>query len=77
MSESEKSSKIIGRYTMRRLLKKHGAKRVSDNAADTLGTIIEGLGRETIREAHIIANHSKRTTILQQDVKLARKAVMK
>lgn len=58
---------------IRRLFKRVGAKRVSDNAAIELARIIEDKSRLLATEAQKLSEHSGRRTVLRRDVKLARK----
>ena len=58
---------------IRRLFKRVGAKRVSDNAAIELARIIEDKSKLLATEAQKLSEHSGRRTVLRRDVKLARK----
>lgn len=58
---------------MRRLFKKAGAKRISDDAAEELAKIIEDKTKVVVTEAKRLAEHSGRRTIMKRDIKLARK----
>ncbi|HLD49233.1 MAG TPA: histone [archaeon] len=60
---------------LRKLLKKTGAKRISDGAAEELGKTLEEKTKMLAIEAKRIAEHSGRRTILKRDVKLAKKAL--
>ena len=58
---------------LRRLLKKAGAKRVSDKAAEELAKELELRTKEIVIEAKNLAEHSGRRTILRRDVKMERR----
>jgi len=58
---------------IRRLFKRAGAKRVSDNAAVELAKLIEEKAKLLATEAQKLCEHSGRKTVLRRDVKLARK----
>jgi len=60
---------------VKRLLKKHGAKRVSDSAAKELAKILEDKAVSICVEAKKLAEHSGRRTVMKNDIKLARKIV--
>jgi histone H3/H4 len=57
------------------MIKKHGAKRVSDDAAKALAAHLEEEIKRLALESAKIAKHSDRTTILRRDVKLAQKVI--
>lgn len=58
---------------IRRLFKRAGAKRVSDDAAVELAKLIEEKSALLAAEAQKLCEHSGRKTVLRRDVKLARK----
>jgi histone H3/H4 len=58
---------------VRRLFKKVGAKRISDDAAKELAKIIDEKSKLVIVEAKRLSEHSGRRTIMKRDIKLARK----
>ena len=60
---------------LRRVIKKAGGKRISDDAAKALALVLEERLVKLLREAEKIARHSNRSTILKRDVKLARKVL--
>jgi histone H3/H4 len=64
---------ILKRETFDKLLKRFGAKRVSPEAAELLAKYVEEKTLLLLKEAKILAEHAKRITVLQEDVKLARK----
>jgi histone H3/H4 len=64
---------ILKRETFDKLLKRFGAKRVSPEAAELLAKYVEEKTLLLLKEAKILAEHAKRITVLQEDVRLARK----
>lgn len=62
---------------LRRVIKKAGGKRISDDAAKALADILEEKVIILLKESEKIARHSGRSTILRRDVKLARKVFEK
>jgi len=62
--------------TMRRLFKKVGAKRISDDAAIELSKILEEKTKELLVHSERLSKHSNRRTVLRRDIKMSKKAVM-
>ena len=62
---------------VRRLLKRAGAKRVSDKAAEELAKLLEDRAKLIASEAKKLSEHAGRRTVLRRDVKMARKHVEK
>lgn len=60
---------------IRRLFKRAGAKRVSNKAAAELAKILEEKAKLIVLEAKKLSEHSKRRTVMKQDIKLAKKIV--
>ncbi|HET6589746.1 MAG TPA: histone family protein [Candidatus Nitrosocosmicus sp.] len=60
-----------------RIIKKFGAERVSDSAADELRKILELLGENISRQAVELAFHAHRKTIKPEDIILASKNFIK
>jgi len=60
---------------LRKLIKRAGAPRVSDDAARALAAMLENKTSTIVTEAAKIAAHSNRKTVLAEDVKLAKKVV--
>lgn len=58
---------------IRKMIKKAGAKRVSDDAAEELGRIMEERAIEICKRAQKLAELSKRSTVLRKDIKAAAK----
>jgi histone H3/H4 len=54
-----------------RIIRKAGADRVSEGAGIELGKVLEDYGLEVSREAIILAKHAGRTTVKQEDIRLA------
>ena len=67
----------FGLATMYRLIKKSGAERVSDEAADELRKILEDIADRIARQAVDLSVHAGRKTIKSEDVRLATKNVLK
>lgn len=59
--------------TLERLIKKAGAKRVSESAAIALGEILEEKAMDISREAIKLAEHAGRRTVRDIDIRLAAK----
>lgn len=58
---------------LRKLIKKAGAKRVSDKAAAELGLVLEEKAKVLLHEAKRLSEHSGRRTVMKRDVRAARK----
>lgn len=71
------TSSEFGLATMYRLIKKSGAERVSDEAADELRKILEDIADRIARQAVDLSVHAGRKTIKSEDVRLASKNVLK
>ncbi|MFQ5920840.1 MAG: histone family protein [Nitrososphaerales archaeon] len=72
MPESE-----FGLATMYRIIKKAGAERVGDDAADELRKVLEETGIAVSKHAVELASHAGRKTVRSQDIKLAAKSTLK
>jgi histone H3/H4 len=63
----------FGLAVMSRLIKKAGADRVSDEAANELRLILEEIAIEISKSAILLSNHARRKTIKSEDILLAYK----
>lgn len=61
----------ISRQAAKRVLKKAGAKRVSDGAASEFAETVEKFAYTVASKAVKLAKHAKRATIKREDVELA------
>ena len=62
---------------LRKLIKKGGAKRVSDQAAEALGAVLEEKAKLLLLEAKRHSEHANRRTVMRRDIKAARKVLEK
>ena len=62
---------------VKRLLRRAGAKRVSDKAAEELAKTLEEQAKLIASEAKKLSVHAGRRTVLRRDVKMARKHLEK
>ncbi|HOW29905.1 MAG TPA: histone family protein [archaeon] len=58
-----------------RLIRKAGAERVSEDAAEELGRILEEVAQDISKQAIELARHAKRKTVTGEDIKLATKTM--
>ena len=58
---------------LRKLIKRAGAKRVSDKAAEELGKELEEKAKILLTEAKRLSEHAGRRTVMKRDVRAARK----
>lgn len=54
-----------------RIIRKAGAQRVSESAAEELIDILEESGREIASEANELAEHAGRKTVREEDIRMA------
>ncbi|MBI5347313.1 MAG: NFYB/HAP3 family transcription factor subunit [Candidatus Aenigmarchaeota archaeon] len=66
---------ILTLAPLRKLMKKAGAKRVSDSATAEMAKVLEEKASKIASEAHKLAQHSGRRTVIREDIKLAVKRV--
>lgn len=67
----------FGLAAMYRLMKKSGAERVSDDAADELRKVLEEIAERIARQAVDLSIHAGRKTIRADDIKFAAKNVVR
>lgn len=58
-----------------RLIRKAGAERVSEDAAQELGKILSEVAIDVSKQAIELARHAKRKTVTGEDIKLATKTM--
>jgi len=61
---------------MHKLIKKAGAKRVSEESANALGVALEEIGMKIAMEAIDYAHHAGRKTVKARDIEIAVKKVL-
>lgn len=64
---------IIPKLPFERILKNAGAKRVSHGALEEFSRIMEERLTEIAKEAVMLAKHAGRKTIIEEDIRIARK----
>jgi histone H3/H4 len=62
---------ILTLQPLRKLFKRVGAKRVSDEAAKELSKILEERAKLIVLEAKRLSEHSGRRTVMKRDIKMA------
>ncbi|MGI0037240.1 MAG: histone family protein [Nitrososphaera sp.] len=67
----------FGLAAMYRVLKKSGAERISDDAADELRKVLEEVGVRIAKQAVDLSVHAGRKTIKPEDIILASKNVIR
>jgi histone H3/H4 len=60
-----------------RIVRNAGADRVSEDASIELAKVLEEYGLEVSRDAISLAKHAKRTTIKEEDIRLAHERLKK
>jgi histone H3/H4 len=71
------SNPELGLASMYRVIKKSGADRVSDDAADALRKVLEEVAEKIARQAVELSLHAGRKTVKSEDVHLASKNILK
>ncbi len=66
----------IGIAAMYRIIKKSGAERIGDDAADELRRTLEELGVKIAKYAVELSSHAGRRTVRSEDIKLASKYIL-
>jgi histone H3/H4 len=66
---------VLSLVAFERILKRAGAKRVSQSALEEFSTIMEEKLYAIAKEAAILAKHAGRKTIIAEDVRMARKKI--
>lgn len=56
---------------LRRMFKRAGGKRISDQAAEELGKLMEERAAQIALEAQRLSQHAGRRTVMRRDVKMA------
>jgi histone H3/H4 len=64
---------MLSSAAFERILKRAGAKRVSEEAAKELANVVEQKLLEVAKEAVALAKHAGRKTVIDADIRLARK----
>ncbi|MBI2084136.1 MAG: histone family protein [Candidatus Aenigmarchaeota archaeon] len=64
---------ILPKLPFERILKKVGAKRVSQEALEELATVMEDRLITVAKEASELAKHAGRKTLIAEDIRLSRK----
>lgn len=64
---------ILSIAAMEKILRKAGSERVSKRAAIELSKTLEEIGIEMGRDATELAKHAARKTVVDEDIRLARK----
>ena len=67
----------IALASVHRIIKKFGAERVSDSAADELRKVLELVGENVAKQAVELARHAHRKTIKPEDITLASKSIIR
>ena len=66
---------IVPKLPFERILKKSGARRVSQGALEEFAKVMEEKLTEIAKEAAMLAKHAGRKTIIEEDIRMARKKV--
>lgn len=66
---------ILPKLPFERIFKKAGAKRVSQSALDEMAKVMEDQLYRIAKDAALLAKHAGRKTILDEDIRLARRKI--
>jgi histone H3/H4 len=66
-------AEIFHTLTFEKILKRNGAKRVSDKAAKEFATIMEEKIFKILSDAITLAKHAGRKTLLAEDIRMVRR----
>jgi histone H3/H4 len=67
----------FGLAAMYRIMKKSGADRVSDDAADELRKVLEEVGERIAKQAVDLSVHAGRKTVKPEDIRFAAKNIVR
>lgn len=62
---------VFSLFDMDDFLRNAGAERVSEDASEKLGEILEDAGKQLIFQAKVLARHAGRSRVTSADVRLA------
>ena len=65
----------LPRLPFERILKKAGAKRVSQDAMEEMAAVMEERMYKLVKEASLLARHAGRKTITDEDVRMANRKI--
>lgn len=68
-------TKFLPLLPFERILKKAGAKRVSQDALEEFSMVVEEKLYAVAKEAAILAKHAGRKTIIDEDVRIAKRRI--
>ncbi len=68
---TQQVSPVLPLAPVERIIRQAGAERVSEDAGVELANVLEEYGLEVSREAITLAKHAGRTTVKEEDIRLA------
>lgn len=71
------SGSELGLAGMQRIIRKSGAERVSDDAANELRIVLEQIAEKIAKSAIELSQHAGRKTIKPEDIRLATRTVLR